>query len=65
MAYFGVSGLNPHWSFEIQKSRVLVSFLGVLSKVLIRGRTWEVEETVYHLDFWRHHIRNVHLLVTL
>lgn len=65
MAYFGVPELNLHWSFEIQKSRVLVSFLGVLSKVLIRGRTWEVEETVYHLDFWRCRIRNVHLLVTL
>lgn len=63
MVRFRVPGLNPHWSFEIQKSRVLISFLGVLSKVLIRGRPWEVEETVYHLDFWRRRIRNV--LVTL
>lgn len=49
MEYFGVPGLISHWSFEIQKSRILISFLGVLFKVLIKERPWEVEETVYHL----------------
>lgn len=36
MEYFGVPTLL-HWSFEIQKSRIfLISFLGVLFKVLIK-----------------------------
>ena len=49
MVCFGVPGLSPHWSFEIQNSRILIHFLGVLFKVLIKGRPWEVKETVYHL----------------
>lgn len=49
MEHFGVPGLISHWSFEIQNSRILISFLGVLFKVLIKERPWEVEETVYHL----------------
>lgn len=49
MVCFVVPGLSPHWSFDIQKSMILISFLGVLFKVLIKGRPREVEETVYHL----------------
>ena len=62
MECFGVPGLSLLWSIQSQKSRVLVSFLWVLSKVLTSGRSRYVGEKS---GCWKSHIRNVHSLVTL
>ena len=48
-----------------QKNRVLVSPMGVLTKGHVRGRHWEAGETVDHKRYWRNHIRDFCLFVTL
>lgn len=47
-----------------QKTKVLVSSIGILSKYT-KERLWEAKKTFDHKGFWRNHISILHLLVTL
>lgn len=56
---------KARWVHSNQRVGASVSIMRVCVGGCIRGRPWEVGETVYHKDFWGSPIRNLDLLGAL
>lgn len=59
------SRLRLGQSIQTKKSRILVSFSGVLPKRSTRGKPWKAGENTHYKGHWGNCTSNLHLLITL